>query len=178
MSVELDKEYTAELNDATSATYKDLERRINAVLQKQYEGLTGFIDVSVSRFREGSIITDFVVETTEVIADEMAEANGKLREAMQPIATVIGPVTASYNSTTTISFPSLTYTGNTMSLTCGPPENINVGLISGSVWKFQGREIKESGRLEVTTSSMKSVLTVKNVILADIGKSKIVEFVN
>ncbi|XP_049446581.1 uncharacterized protein LOC125897346 isoform X21 [Epinephelus fuscoguttatus] len=169
MSVELDKEYTAELNDATSATYKDLERRINAVLQKQYEGLTGFIDVSVSRFREGSIITDFVVETTEVIADEMAEANGKLREAMQPIATVIGPVTASYNSTTTISFPSLTYTGNTMSLTCGPPENINVGLISGSVWKFQGREIKESGRLEVTTSSMKSVLTVKNVILADIG---------
>ncbi|XP_078030247.1 uncharacterized protein LOC117252677 isoform X8 [Epinephelus lanceolatus] len=169
MSVELDKEYTAELNDATSATYKDLERRINAVLEKQYEGLTGFIDVSVSRFREGSIITDFVVETTEVIADEVAEANGKLREAMQPIATVIGPVTASYNSTTTISFPSLTYTGNTMLLTCGPPENVNVGLISGSVWKFQGREIKESGRLEVTTSSMKSVLTVKNVILADIG---------
>ncbi|KAL7388956.1 hypothetical protein ABVT39_024000 [Epinephelus coioides] len=169
MSVELDKEYTAELNDATSATYKDLERRINAVLEKQYEGLTGFIDVSVSRFREGSIITDFVVETTEVIADEVAEANGKLREAMQPIATVIGPVTASYNSTTTISFPSLTYTGNTMLLTCGPPENVNVGLISGSVWKFQGREIKESGRLEVTTSRMESVLTVKNVILADIG---------
>ncbi|XP_049914802.1 adhesion G protein-coupled receptor F5-like isoform X22 [Epinephelus moara] len=169
MSIELDKEYTAELNDATSATYKDLERRINAVLEKQYEGLTGFIDVSVSRFREGSIITDFVVETTEVIADEVAEANGKLREAMQPIATVIGPVTASYNSTTTISFPSLTYTGNTMLLTCGPPENVNVGQISGSVWKFQGREIKERGRLEVTTSRMESVLTVKNVILADIG---------
>ncbi|KAF3849482.1 hypothetical protein F7725_019201 [Dissostichus mawsoni] len=29
-------------------------------------GMTGFIGVSVTGFREGSIFTDFVVETTEV----------------------------------------------------------------------------------------------------------------
>lgn len=79
---------------------------------------------------------------------------------------------------TTISYPDLTYTGNTMTLTCGPPKNINVGRISDSEWTFRGREIKNSTRMKITTSDKKSMLKVKNVILADIGKSKLAEFLD
>ncbi|XP_041814179.1 uncharacterized threonine-rich GPI-anchored glycoprotein PJ4664.02-like isoform X3 [Chelmon rostratus] len=169
MSIRLDLEYTAELNDATSSEYKDLESKVHTVLQQQYKGITGFINVFVKAFREGSVITDFVVQTTEVIVDEMADANEKLKEAMRPIAPVIGSVTAFYNSSTPIPLSGLIYTGNTMTLTCGPPKNITLGQISASVWKFKGLEIKNSGRIKITASGTKSILTVNNVILADIG---------
>lgn len=56
-----------------------------------------------------------------------------------------------------------------MTLTCGDPK-IYVGEISRSTWKHNGSEIKDSDRFEITTSGTKSNLTVKNVILADIGK--------
>lgn len=65
-----------------------------------------------------------------------------------------------------------------MMLTCGTPKNINVGQISSSMWKFKGREIKESGRIEITTSNNVSVLKVNNVITADSGKSELAVFVN
>lgn len=64
-----------------------------------------------------------------------------------------------------------------MTLTCGPPTNLDVGQISGSEWKYNGQEIKDSIRIQITTSGMKSMLQVNNVILADIGKSKLAEFV-
>lgn len=60
-----------------------------------------------------------------------------------------------------------------MTLTCGPPpKNVDVGEISGSEWKFKEREIKDGVRIGITTSDSTSELTVSNVILADIGKSK------
>nr|XP_029135202.1 adhesion G protein-coupled receptor F5-like [Labrus bergylta] len=170
MSFVLNKTFTAELNNATSFAYKDLESRINSVLQEQYKGITGFVSVFVRAFSKGSIITSFVVKTTQVILNEIAEANDKLPEAMQIIAPTIGPVVAFYNSPTPISPPELTYTGNSMTLTCGPPPtNINVGHISVANWKFNGREIKNSGRIKITTLSTMSLLTVNSVILLDIG---------
>lgn len=80
MSIRLDLEYTAELNDATSSEYKDLESKVHTVvsallmsnpvltyifssscchvishmfpqLQQQYKGITGFINVFVKAFR-------------------------------------------------------------------------------------------------------------------------------
>ena len=75
---------------------------------------------------------------------------------------------------TLINIPNLTYTGKEMTLTCGPPpENINIGQISDSEWKFRGRRIKNTARLKITTSKMSSELKVDKVILADAGKSKL-----
>lgn len=47
---------------------------------------------------KGSVITDFVVQTTEVDPVQMAQANEKLKNAMLSIAPVIGSVSATYNS--------------------------------------------------------------------------------
>lgn len=79
---------------------------------------------------------------------------------------------------TSISYPDLTYTGNTMTLLCGPPQNIDVGQISDSEWTFRGREIKNGIRMKITTSDRKSMLKVNNVILADTGKSKLAVFLD
>lgn len=94
----------------------------------QYEGITGFVSVFVKQFRcgmiipvlkileleithsqklqccfvcayrKGSIITDFIVQTTQVNSDEMAAANQNLPQAMKAIVPVIGSVSAYYNS--------------------------------------------------------------------------------
>ncbi|XP_026197569.1 adhesion G-protein coupled receptor F1-like [Anabas testudineus] len=173
MSVRLQKEYTPQLGNATSPVYKELKSMVDPVLKEQYKGITGFVSVSVKQFREGSIIADFVVQTTQVIPDEMAEANQKLPQTMKPIAPVIGSVSAFYNSPTSIMIPNLTYTGSSMKLTCGPPpENIDVGQIYESEWKFQELTIRNGGRIEIVIDDNVSVLTVNNVILADTGPYK------
>lgn len=75
---------------------------------------------------------------------------------------------------TSIMIPNLTYTGSSMKLTCGPPpENIDVGQIYESEWKFQELTIRNGGRIEIVTDDNVSVLTVNNVILADTGKSNL-----
>lgn len=76
-----------------------------------------------------------------------------------------------FKGLTPINVPNLTYTGNSMRLTCGPPPgNIHLGQISGAVWKFKSLDIKDGGRINITTVGNVSVLTVSNVISADIGK--------
>ncbi|XP_059212958.1 uncharacterized protein LOC131991519 [Centropristis striata] len=170
MSVEFDLEFKPGYSDSTSAEYQDLERRVNSVLQEQYKGITGFINAFVTGFREGSVIAEFIVQTTQVDSSQVAEVNNNLTDAMKAIAPVL-KVSAHYNSPRSLSFPDLTYTGKPMKLTCEPAENFNVGEISGSKWKKIGEgDIRESERISVSTSSKKSVLEIKNVILADIGR--------
>ena len=56
-----------------------------------------------------------------------------------------------------------------MTLTGGPPRNIDVGEITGSEWKLNGSQIN-SPRMTIAVSNDMSVLTVSEVILADAGK--------
>ncbi|XP_037607402.1 uncharacterized protein adgrf8 isoform X2 [Sebastes umbrosus] len=170
MFVELNQTFTEDLNDALSVKYKELESRIKPLLNEEYKKITGFMSVSVTGFRKGSIITDFVVRTTKVNPVEVAQANENIIKAIVDIAPVIGAVTAFYNSPDQMIISSdIIYTGNTMTLICGPPDNLDVGNFSASEWKFKGRKIT-SGRIEVTNSAVNSMLKVNNVILLDIGR--------
>ncbi|XP_068564843.1 adhesion G protein-coupled receptor F5-like isoform X2 [Cebidichthys violaceus] len=169
MAVELNMTYTADLNDKSSSAYKDLESRINDVLLNEYKGLTGFVNVSVTGFSEGSIVTDFTVQTRQIILPEVINANTNLPKAMAPIAEVIGSVTAVFKSPIPItSSPDIIYTGRTMTLMCD--DKLNEGDISGSVWTFKGREIKSGGRIIISNFGVTSSLKVDNVILRDIGR--------
>lgn len=73
-----------------------------------------------------------------------------------------------------IRFPTLTYTGQSMTLTCGPPD-VSIGEISGAIWKFNGRTIEGGPRVNIISSSTDSKVTVNNVIPADSGKSNVTE---
>ncbi|KAF3846882.1 hypothetical protein F7725_003960 [Dissostichus mawsoni] len=113
-------------------------------LNTEYGVMTGFIGVSVTGFRyEGSIFTAFVVETTEVNATELAEANREFSKAVtSTIAPVIGSVTALYISKSNIAsekelrIDGTIYKGDRMRLVCEP--SINVGQISSVEWTFRG----------------------------------------
>ncbi|XP_071384537.1 uncharacterized protein [Centroberyx affinis] len=171
LSIRLDREYLVQFNDPTSSEYQQFKTQLEAVFQEQYKGITGFVRVFVTSFRQGSTITDYVVETTSFDNDEMAKANEGLPAAVAPIAPVIGSVAAFHTSEIPISFPVLTYTGQAITLICGPPpENINMGEISGSDWKFKERDIKDNGRFKIATYSNSANLTINNTIAADSGQ--------
>ncbi|KAM9703396.1 uncharacterized protein ACNS7B_002127 [Menidia menidia] len=168
MSVELDREFTPDLNNKQSAAYNDLKTRIEKVLTSQYKSMSGFISAFITGFRPGSIIADFVVRTTTIDATQLTEANEKLKEAMTPIGKVIGSIVTEYRSPKQITYSSSTFTGKSFKLTCEFGD-ISMGDITTSEWKFNGLEIKE-GRLKTATSLKDSTLTITNAILADIGK--------
>ncbi|XP_061667563.1 adhesion G protein-coupled receptor F5-like isoform X2 [Syngnathoides biaculeatus] len=170
MSISFDKEYTAQLSDPTSSDYMTFESQIIGVLHDQYEDLGGFVHVFVKSFSPGSVIAEYVVETSEVDSEKLIQVNQGLPEALQDIAPVLGPVTARYNSPNEIRFPAVTYTGRLMTLTCGPAsDGINLGRIAEAKWKFNGREIKTGGRIQIVLTSTMSNLIINNVIQADAG---------
>ncbi len=63
---------------------------------------------SVCSYRPGSVIVDFVVRTSQVIPDEMAQANKNFTEAMTSIIPVIGEPTAVFISKFQKSEPAFT----------------------------------------------------------------------
>ncbi|KAK1888664.1 Adhesion G protein-coupled receptor F5 [Dissostichus eleginoides] len=164
MTVQLNKAFKDTLNDPQSAAYNDLKNTMNEVLINKYEGITGFIGVSVTGFREGSIFTDFVVETTEVKTAELAKANKEFSEAVNStIAPVIGSVTAFYNSEDELGFTAPIYTGNSMTLVC-KPRNINVGQISSVEWTLRGRELQVKDVSDFVEDLSKDVKEVKKEV--------------
>ncbi|XP_034018009.1 adhesion G protein-coupled receptor F5-like isoform X2 [Thalassophryne amazonica] len=169
VSVTLDLQYTTELSDSTSAEYMELTSKIEPVLNDVYSGLTGFISSFVQKYSPGSVITAFVVETTTVISSQIISANEKLKEEIKVVAPVIG-VYAFYKSSEPFSHsPNITYTGNKLQVTCGQPDNFDVGQLSGSVWIINGKKLTDNSRVTIITSDSESTLEIKNVILADSG---------
>ncbi|XP_053300846.1 adhesion G-protein coupled receptor F1 [Pleuronectes platessa] len=170
MSMRLDMDYTLELSNTSSTKYKDLKSQIDKVIDKQYKGIQGYRGGFVTEFSKGSIITKYVVQTTQVDFDKILDENQNFLIAIsRSIAPVIGAISVFYQSSTSIIVPELTYTGASLSLKCEPPESVIVGLISSSRWTFNGREIKDGGRFKITTSNSMSMLEVNNVIPADSG---------
>ena len=53
---------------------------------------------AVHFFRQGSVIVDFEVQTTELINNEIAVANNQLPAAMSPVAPLLSNVVAFYKS--------------------------------------------------------------------------------
>ncbi|XP_030577885.1 adhesion G protein-coupled receptor F5-like [Archocentrus centrarchus] len=162
----------------TAPTTRQLEHTLQSPFLKmgattqvcQSSGTTPDLHATLEQ-RQGSVITDFVVQTKQVDQNEMTEANTHFTEALQSVAAVIGSVIVHFFSSGSVSTPDETYTGKTMTLICGPTstDNIKIGTVSDSVWKFNDLEIK-SERIKIDSSNNQSKLIVKNVIPADAGR--------
>ncbi|XP_029902711.1 uncharacterized protein LOC115355924 [Myripristis murdjan] len=166
LSITLDKVYTDALGDSSTSDFQILKRDLENAFSTAYED---FNSVTVTGFRRGSVIADYVVRANFIDANKLAKANEDVLVAVVPVATPIGSVTASFISETPINMQSIVYTGQSITMTCGPPTGtVNIGTISSSLWKFNGREIK-GRRFEITTSGSSSKLRVDDVIPADGG---------
>ncbi|XP_027895953.1 adhesion G protein-coupled receptor F5-like [Xiphophorus couchianus] len=171
MSVELKMDFIEQYNNPDSPESKTLSRSITVLLEQQYRKLDGFFSVSVTKFRKGSVVTDFTVKVKSGSLDATAlnSVNSNLPAALISIAPVIGSVTAKYYSSTQLGSDvnKFIYTGKTMTLTCDPTE-AKMGNTKNPVWKFNNVVIG-SHRHKPFISGSQFKLAVEKVILGDAG---------
>ncbi|MED6261193.1 hypothetical protein ATANTOWER_002129 [Ataeniobius toweri] len=168
MSVKLDMTFIPDYNNKDSAAYKSLATSINELLKNQYEGITGFINVFMTGFRQGSVIVDFTVRTSVFNDTQMATANDNLKTAMsKEIASVLETGVPEFSSPTKMNLsPDVIYTGQTMTLTCDP-SGFSLGKDVTVEWTFD--ELVISSKRHKISFEIPFTLEVSQVILADAG---------
>ena len=76
---------------------------------------------------------------------------------------------------TLITFTSPVYTGQTLTLTCGPPPpDLDIGVLSGRTWTLDTNPVQDGGRFLITTTTTNSgsisQLEISSLVSADRGE--------
>ncbi|KAL7887956.1 hypothetical protein AOLI_G00029300, partial [Acnodon oligacanthus] len=79
MSLTIDQTFDLELTDPNTAKFKELKSIFEEIIEDSYKDVSGYKknSATVTRFRSGSVIADFIIETTSDQID-LAPANKKL----------------------------------------------------------------------------------------------------
>ncbi|XP_017575665.1 adhesion G protein-coupled receptor F4-like [Pygocentrus nattereri] len=79
MSLTIDQTFDLELTDPNTAKFKELKSIFEKIIEDSYKDVTGYKknSATVTRFRSGSVIADFTIETASDQID-LAPANNKL----------------------------------------------------------------------------------------------------
>ncbi|KAL4604833.1 adhesion G protein-coupled receptor F5-like, partial [Arapaima gigas] len=168
MSFAILENFTTELNDSTSQKYKTYKHDIETSLSESYsQKVIGFIGVNVERFREGSVITDFLMDTDYLNSSQILAANIQVAQDLNSKGYNVVPDSFQAVLDGTEPFtrnPSTVYVGNNMTLTCNPPSTVS--SFSGQ-WAFNNIQLPNIGRY--STSNRPTTLTVTSVTTADSG---------
>ncbi|KAF6714715.1 Adhesion G protein-coupled receptor F5 [Oryzias melastigma] len=167
LSVTLNINFKTEYNNQSTSAYKKLEGDIVTNLRKQYSQIPGFRNVSVTGFRQGSVIVDFVIQVLNGSQKQIEEANKNLTAALSSIGTVVG-VPHYYSLNSLKIDPSSLLIYKPVTLTCS--SEVDVGTVSDAVWKFKESVILSSLRYKITTKVKQSELEIREVIPNDAGK--------
>ncbi|XP_054900683.1 uncharacterized protein LOC129369293 [Poeciliopsis prolifica] len=167
-SIRLDKPFIEDYKNKSSRAYIDLKEQFEGLLSQQYNIKIGVIAAFVTNIREGSVIVDFTVRTSEYNT-QMAEANNELIKAIgKEIAPVLdGKVTEVQSDTPMTLQPDVIYTDETMTLTCAPP-GFDLKVNFSVTWKFKGLVLSPSQRHKIS-SIHPFTLEIAQVIPSDAG---------
>ncbi|KAK2884033.1 hypothetical protein Q8A67_017670 [Cirrhinus molitorella] len=79
MSMKIDKDFDITLEDSTSQKFREYAEQIELAIEKSYEDMTSYVknSVKVFRFRPGSILADYQIDSTSssLSSAELAKAN-------------------------------------------------------------------------------------------------------
>ncbi|KAG9270611.1 adhesion G-protein coupled receptor F1-like [Astyanax mexicanus] len=164
MILRLDRSFDVNLQNSESPQYKDLVKKVVNALTKSYQNVPGFIKVTVTGFRAGSVIVDFQVEldypvNSEIIKqlNENPNISSNLKNeglSLMEVAQskkVLGPNTKVYPE-------------QPMILNCTPDQQ-DPGTIK---WKIKGTEIQPDTRYNFSRDNR--TLTVNSATIADNGR--------
>ncbi|XP_077568410.1 adhesion G-protein coupled receptor F1-like [Stigmatopora nigra] len=127
--------------------------------------IEGLQSVTLSGFRNGSTIGDFVIVANTTIRDEDVEA---LLAGMFNDLKNLFPVV--FESRTSLSFePSPVFFGETLNVTCGPPPRDLDLSVTSTVWTLDGVVINEDGQHTFSQENGMETLTITNFFFTDDG---------
>ncbi|XP_048858221.1 adhesion G protein-coupled receptor F5-like [Brienomyrus brachyistius] len=167
MSFKILLTFDQDLANSSSSKFKTLKKDIDAILTKNYQNLNGFVAVYVLRFRSGSVITDFVLQTNSVNSNEIATSNSKVAVALQAQNYSVDP--SSFSGVIEGNQPfiknyDIIYPGTTLQLTCVVPATMQMG--SGS-WSVNGLPVSNNAKYSITNSP--PTLTIQDMSIDDDG---------
>ncbi|XP_030050996.1 adhesion G protein-coupled receptor F5 [Microcaecilia unicolor] len=86
MSITIQSTFTEDFKNPSSRNYMDYKIRLEAVFNKNYKILPGFISATVTGFRNGSIIADYSILTESFKIQDIEDANNLTNFTVSPDA--------------------------------------------------------------------------------------------
>ncbi|XP_036910281.1 adhesion G protein-coupled receptor F5 isoform X2 [Sturnira hondurensis] len=174
MSVRLNVGFQEELRNTSSALYRSYKTDLETAFYKGYSILPGFILVTVTGFRPGSVVVTYAVKTTTPSPGLMRKANDLVAQNLnQTYKMDYSSFQAVASNETKFSvIPEIIFEGDTVTLVCEtevPSSNVS--------WHHVGKrsDIQNSSRFWIDTAvlnNMTSVsrLTIFNITQRDAGE--------
>ncbi|KAM5324302.1 adhesion G protein-coupled receptor F5 isoform 3-T4 [Glossophaga mutica] len=174
MSVRLNVGFQEELRNTSSALYRSYKTDLETAFRKGYSILPGFISVTVTGFRPGSVVVTYAVKTTTPSPPSLRKANDLVAQSLnQTYKLDYNSFQAVASNETKFSvIPEIIFEGDTVTLVC------ETEVLSSNVsWHHVGKrsDIQNSSRFWIDTAvlnNMTSVsrLTIYNITRGDAGE--------
>uniref|UniRef100_A0A8B9BE01 Adhesion G protein-coupled receptor F5 n=1 Tax=Anser brachyrhynchus TaxID=132585 RepID=A0A8B9BE01_9AVES len=170
MSVTLDQVFSEDLRNSSSELYKKYKDDFEKAFLQSYACLSGFLSVTVTGFRPGSVSVNYEVKARAATFSEIDNSNKLIPKFLDPLYYLIPSsfTTEITNQTNFTVSPVDIFEGDTVTLMC----EINAESGNASWYHFNQTISNSSRRLleaEFTTGISRSTLTITNITMEDSG---------
>ncbi|XP_053524256.1 adhesion G protein-coupled receptor F5 isoform X3 [Artibeus jamaicensis] len=176
MSVRLNVGFQEELRNTSSALYRSYKTDLETAFWKGYSILPGFILVTVTGFRPGSVVVTYAVKTTTPSPGLMQKANALVAQNLnQTYKMDYNSFQAVASNETKFSvIPEIIFEGDTVTLVC------ETEVLSSNVsWHHVGKrsDIQNSSRFWVDTVVLNNMTSVSRLTIYNITKKDAGEYI-
>lgn len=176
MSVRLNVGFQEELRNTSSALYRSYKTDLETAFWKGYSILPGFILVTVTGFRPGSVVVTYAVKTTTPSPGLMRKANDLVAQNLnQTYKMDYNSFQAVASNETKFSvIPEIIFEGDTVTLVCEtevPSSNVS--------WHHVGKrsDIQNSSRFWIDTAVLNNMTSVSRLTIYNITKRDAGEYI-
>ncbi|KAG9347585.1 hypothetical protein JZ751_005155 [Albula glossodonta] len=168
MSFTINQDFTESLTDPTSADYMGLSQTISNAVDENYRKIMrGYIGVTITGFRSGSVITDFIIRTDNITSSVIQTANAGVATTLKQQNIPVDE--NSFRAAVIVdgfSDASHVFSGDEMILACEVLEQFKKFPAN---WKVNSTVIKnDNTKYTINTSPPR--LIVQNVVERDSGE--------
>ncbi|XP_061668988.1 adhesion G protein-coupled receptor F4-like isoform X2 [Syngnathoides biaculeatus] len=162
-----------EFEDSYNNNDNDVHQRCLRSIQTQSEiHIPGLLSASLSGFRNGSTIGDFEITANTPIQD--SDVDALLAAIFNDLRSTFPMIFVS-NETLEIQ-PNVSFFGNTVTVTCGPPpEDLDFRMTS-LIWTLNGVLINEDDQHVFSEDNGVATLTITNYFFTDEGRYQCQQF--
>ncbi|XP_056419851.1 adhesion G protein-coupled receptor F5 isoform X2 [Hyla sarda] len=171
LSLRINEVFTSDFTNPTSAKYIEYKEKLEAQLNKSYQSLPGFVSVTVTGFRPGSIVADYTLVTEPTSSTALTTANTNLVNNLLNLANIsvdpsIKTIIAG-QSIITVNLKNIFIKDNVV-LTC----SVNISSYSSVSWYFNSTQrIQDTSYTTSSTgNTTRSILTINGVSQSNGGK--------
>ncbi|XP_045698736.1 adhesion G protein-coupled receptor F5 isoform X1 [Phyllostomus hastatus] len=176
MSVRLNVGFQEELRNTSSALYRSYKTDLETAFWKGYSTLPGFILVTVTGFRPGSVVVTYAVKTTTPSPALMRKANDVVAQSLnQTYKMDYNSFQAVASNETKFSvIPEIIFEGDTVTLVC------ETEVLSSNVsWHHVGRrsDIQNGSRFWIDTVVLNNLTSVSRLTIYNITQGEAGEYI-